>query len=56
VEPSDQQGFDLLVGRSRMLATQLLPFDRLARGAQVERETKVFGGEVSGIVRHRQTF
>ena len=35
-----------------MLATQLLTLDRLARGAQIERETKILGGEVSGIIRH----
>jgi hypothetical protein len=52
VEPSDEQGFYVLIGGSRMLATQLLTLDRLARGAQVERETKVFGGEVGGIIRH----
>jgi hypothetical protein len=56
VKPSDEQGFDLLVGGSRMLTPQLLPLDRLARGAQVERKSEIFGGEVSGIVRHRGTF
>ena len=38
-EPSDEQRFDFLVGGFRMLATQLLPPDRLASGAQVECET-----------------
>jgi hypothetical protein len=39
-----------------MLATQLLPLDRLARRAQVECQTQVFSGKVSGIVRHRRAF
>jgi hypothetical protein len=56
LEPSDEQGLDLLVGGFRMLTTQLLPLDRLARREQVERQTQVFSGKVSGIVRHRRTF